>query len=544
MRIPGNTQVTSTRLAESVRYLARRASRTLVLPVTLGLVVAMPLAMLPNLELGASAASAAGVATGSPVSALPTNASASLPTVPGGRPGTGEGAILKTPVPSPGGLAPTARSTGASSDAVVGSPPIELLPSMLNVPNTIQPSGRDRSSSTYDSAHNQVVNFGGCTAGLSASCTAWSNQTHTFDGTHWTLQAPTTSPSGRTDQTLTFDPTTGTAVLFGGENASGALSDTWVWNGTTWTQSTGTTHPSARYGAVSAYLPSTGLVYLFGGKSSSSYLNDTWSWNGTTWTQLSPTTSPPVRALASMAYAGTLGPSANDLLLYGGTNSSGDLGDTWLWNGTNWSNPTLTEGPGPLEQSAIVYDPTMHVPLLYGGIDGTTVDTGLWAWNGSEWIEGAGNQAVGLYGMTMAQDPANGQLVINSGEYSSTSTNYETFKVDYINGHPQSGTQFNHPLDDRLTETIDPTTGALHLRQNDFNVNGVGMPLQIQQNLDYQNGCTSQYFGCNWTAGFLDVVTYSQPDGNSKAIQMPDGSITVCPWNGTTWACVSVQVFP
>jgi len=421
----------------------------------------------------------------------------------------------------------------------VGVPPVDVLPGMLNVPNgATQPNNTDRESATYDAAQNQVVDFGGCGSGMSASCTSWNSATWTFDGTHWAKQSPATSPSGRTDQTLTYDSASGTAVLFGGENASGALADTWTWNGATWTQSLGSVHPSARYGATAAYMPATGLVYLFGGRSASgAYLADTWTCNGTTWAQLSPATSPSGRYLASMAYSGTLGSSANDVLLYGGTNASGDLGDTWTWNGTTWSEPTLTEGPGPLEQAGFVYDPTMSVPLLYGGIDATTVDNYFWAWNGSEWIEGGGTDSVSLYGMAMAQDPANGQLVISGGEYSSTSTNYETFKVDYINGQPRSSTEFSAQLDDRLTQTVNPATTDVYLQQNDLDINGVGESLGFTQNFDMEGGCISRYLGCLWTAGILDVAAYPQPDGHSVVLVMSDGSFNLCSWVASAWVC-------
>jgi YD repeat-containing protein len=527
------------------RTASRRRPQSLVIAITLSLVGALPLAMLPNL-LTATPAGAAAVSlqAKSAISPKELATQPTLPTVSGGLPGTGEGTVGHGLTPTTTGetsVTPDGKESGITPEAVVGTPPVDVLPGFLNMPNgATQPNSTDRPSSTYDAAQNQVVDFGGCLGGtLSPSCTSWSSATWTFNGTNWTQQTPAASPSGRTNQTLTYDPSSSTAVLFGGENASGALSDTWVWNGTTWTQSTGTTHPSARYGATAAYEPSTGLVYLFGGKSSTgTYLNDTWSWNGSSWTQLTPATSPTGRALASLAYSGTVGTSANDLVLFGGTNSGGDLGDTWLWNGTTWSEPTLTEGPGPLEQTAFVYDPTMTVPLLYGGIDGTSVTSAMWAWNGSEWIEGGGTDIVYLYGMTMAQDPTNGQLVVNGGEYSSTSTNFETFSVEYINGHPRSSTEFNTQLDDRLTQTVNPTDTDVYLQQNDFDINGVGEPLDIAQNYDMEAGCLSKYVGCFWTAGILDVDAHPQPDGHSVALVLPDGSINLCQWGGgTTWTC-------
>jgi RHS repeat-associated protein len=520
----------------------------LAILIAVALAVALPVAMLPSSV--ARAAIAPQVASASkkspatkkaPAKATETASTVTLPTAPGGQAGTGEGALGSAGVPSPTGAStssPIATTSGdPDSDAIVGSPAQTLVPGMLNVPNTTQPNSTDRSSSVFDSSKDQVVNFGGCTSGVSSSCTAWSNKTWTFNGTNWILTSPATSPSARTNQVMAYDPSSNTTVMFGGENGSGALSDTWVWNGTTWTQSTGSTHPSARFGAQMAYLPSTGLVYLFGGQSGSTYLSDTWSWNGTTWTQLTPSTSPSARSLGMLAYAGTLGTSANDLILYGGTNSSGDLGDTWLFNGTTWSEPTLTAGPGPLEQGAMSYDPTMSVPLLYGGEDAGTVSNLIWAWTGSQWEEGLGPYTVALYGIAMAEDPTNGQLVVSGGQYSSSSANLETFKIDYLNSQPRSGTLFSTNLDDRLTQSVNPTSTDLMLSQTDINLAGIGLPLNLSQNFDYEGGCVSQYFGCLWSAGILDTVAYQQPDGHSVVLHMPDGSLTLCPWNGTTWVC-------
>ena len=528
--------------AEDGGHTRRGARSRLAVLVASVLAVAMPLAVLPALVLATTPVrAAAALPPAKPVAAKATElaATVSLPTVPGGQAGTGEGALSSPSVPSPSGGAParSSSSPGAGSDAIVGSPTQILMPAMLNVPNNTQPNSTDRSSSTFDSTLNQVVNFGGCTSGVSSSCTTWSNKTYTFNGTNWTLKSPATSPSARTNQVMVYDPSSNSTIMFGGENGSGALSDTWVWNGTTWTQSTGSTHPSARYGAQMAYLPATGKVYLFGGQSGSTYLSDTWSWNGSAWTQLTPTTNPSGRSMGSLAYAGTIGSSANDLILYGGTNTGGDLGDTWLFTGTNWSNPTLTAAPGPLEQGAMTYNPAMSVPVLYGGEDAGTVTNGMWAWTGSQWDEGIGANTLALYGIAMAQDPTNGQLVVSGGQYSSSSTNLETFKIDYLNSHPRSGNMFSTPLDDHFTQSVNPTSTDLMLTQADFNIQGVGLPLSITQNFDYESGCVSQYMGCLWSAGVLDVVAYQQPDGHSVVLKMPDNSLTLCPWNGTTWTC-------
>ena len=73
-----------------------------------------------------------------------------------------------------------------------------------------------------------------------------------------------------------------------------------------------------------------GRILLFGGSTLTGpggtglpvEFNDTWVWNGSTWSQKFPTSSPPPRSRGSMAYD----VSKNRLVLYGGTSNSGTLG--------------------------------------------------------------------------------------------------------------------------------------------------------------------------------------------------------------------------
>ena len=120
---------------------------------------------------------------------------------------------------------------------------------------------------------------------------------------------------------------TGQVVLFGGENASGALADTWTWNGSTWAQQSPAASPSPRaYAAMP--VPIGGDVVLFGGENGGTPLGDTWTWDGSTWAQQSPKKSPSPRYGAAMASG--LGISQIDL--FGGTGRGGPDGDTWTWH--------------------------------------------------------------------------------------------------------------------------------------------------------------------------------------------------------------------
>jgi hypothetical protein len=102
----------------------------------------------------------------------------------------------------------------------------------------------------------------------------------------------------------------------------------------------GATSPSARDGMGMAYDAARAEVVLFGGCCSGGLLNDTWIWDGTTWTEQHPTTSPSARSGMGMAYDAARG----EVVLFGGYNG-GLLNDTWTWDGTTWTEQHPTTSP-------------------------------------------------------------------------------------------------------------------------------------------------------------------------------------------------------
>jgi hypothetical protein len=68
----------------------------------------------------------------------------------------------------------------------------------------------------------------------------------------WTQESPATSPPARNGHAMAYDSAHGQVVLFGGV-ASGYLNDTWLWNGTNWTLQSPATSPPARYAHAMAY---------------------------------------------------------------------------------------------------------------------------------------------------------------------------------------------------------------------------------------------------------------------------------------------------
>jgi hypothetical protein len=152
-----------------------------------------------------------------------------------------------------------------------------------------QPSARSGAVMAYDTVRKQVVLFGGYGYGPSATQEAFAD-TWTWDGTDWTEQHPLTSPSPRAYAAGSYDSAHGQIVVFGGRDvghgATSDLSDTWTWTGVTWLARVAS-GPPAGINAIMSDAPTVGGTLMHGNA-----FGQTWAWNGATWTAVTTTTGP------------------------------------------------------------------------------------------------------------------------------------------------------------------------------------------------------------------------------------------------------------
>src|SRR6266849_8795767 len=131
------------------------------------------------------------------------------------------------------------------------------------------------SAMAYDSAHSQVVLFGGTLSDFTRS-----NETWVWDGSTWTKKSPATIPPARVAFAMAYDSARGQIVIFGGSGDGGFLTDTWVWDGINWTQKASGPGPRLHMGM--AYDAARQQAVLYGGSAGSpNPLGETWVWDGT-----------------------------------------------------------------------------------------------------------------------------------------------------------------------------------------------------------------------------------------------------------------------
>lgn len=170
-----------------------------------------------------------------------------------------------------------------------------------------------------------------------------------------------------------------------------------------------TGQPPARTEAAMAFDASDGTVVLYGGQGRSGSLGDTWIWDGSTWTQAHPSTSPPPLAGARMAYD----PISHDLVLIGGQRIRGSMFDGGVACSSAGSSGAAS-GSGSAPGGTATFIPPSNatpamapIPSATAGSPGRTPDctvtdvanANTWLWNGHDWSKAAGTTpSAGYFG--------------------------------------------------------------------------------------------------------------------------------------------------
>jgi hypothetical protein len=202
---------------------------------------------------------------------------------------------------------------------------------------------------------------------------------------------------------------------------SSFLNETWTWNGTDW-HNTGATliDPNGPLpGRINMAMTYDGYnVVLFGGQGAASglVLEDTWVWNGTAWTQKHPASAPFARWDAQFVNLGL------KAILFGGAGGSGSgvmLNETWQWDGNlqTWSQLTPTTSPPARVGHAMASNGSNEVVMFGGAISSGEFKNDTWTFNGTTWtlVHPATSPSARAYSV-MAYDSVNSKWVLFGGQ--------------------------------------------------------------------------------------------------------------------------------
>jgi hypothetical protein len=363
-------------------------------------------------------------------------------------------------------------------------------------------------------------------------CTSGSNQPENANHTWW---YDVLGQSGRDEQTSpeppfgalqsggAFDVAHNVFVMFGGASNVG----TWTYNAVanSWQQQTpgGTPPNSSLILPGVAYSSNAQQVFLYGGFAGpSTYYSDLYTYNVSSniWTKITPVggVEPPARYRTNFAYDST----NNVFLLFGGTNASGVLGDTWVYNpATNtWTqlNPVQSPSINSVSDFArLSYDSDHNVFVLghkgiggYFGGNWTTLPFQTWLFR----YNGAGPNAGTL---TSTAQPAAGGLNRNTVSWAKDPTLASSGSSLYV-----AWTETGSPFD--LTAAASP-----HIFANQYassNWMPVGSSYQSISGAEVQANAPSIALvgGTPWVSWYApSLPTYG------------DAKIYAGNWNGTTW---------
>ena len=149
-----------------------------------------------------------------------------------------------------------------------------------------------------------------------------------------------------------------------------------------WTQRA-VTAPPARSSSPAAYDVFRGVTTVFGGNAGSTTpLGDTWEWNGSQWSPRIALVRPSARWGHGLVFDGKRG----KVVLFGGFDGTSVRNDTWEWDGAVWQQRSIANPPPARAFHGMAYDSARGVTVVFGGEGAGNVSLAdTWEYNGVAW---------------------------------------------------------------------------------------------------------------------------------------------------------------
>ncbi len=278
--------------------------------------------------------------------------------------------------------------------------------------------------------------------------------------------------------------------------------------------------------------------------------------------------TPPARSDAAIAYD----PLTGQVVMFGGLGDNGSLGDTWIWNGADWTQEVLSPSPLSRTGASMVYDPKLHGLVLFGGGPDQPISVSqqanldaTWLWTGTGWKRidtphdptSNGLGGIGVSG-AMAYDATTGRVVLVTSatgiHFIACSAETWTFDgSDWLLQKPAT------PLPAAVATVVDETqTGdviaVLHARAAvaPAGLAGTSCAAGSTAARALPTSSTWRWTGSNWK----EISSGSEPEGSALALASNGTSVQLSPvsgasmvlsdnnealwsWNGSRWSEVA-----
>jgi hypothetical protein len=266
-------------------------------------------------------------------------------------------------------------------------------------------------SMAYDPADGYVLYLpGGNCTGQSSQASVW-----TFSAGQWTPHPSWTAPTNGSYFALVWDPATRYVLGYDGAQS-------WSFSGGTFQNLTPhlSSSPTHRTGSSMVYDAADGVVLLFGGTTRSGNLNDTWVFNGTGWRHLATFYAPP----AGADYPISFDPATGRVVMLTDPPSLSESSPcrlrcnyTWTYVSGGWTNASIAVGDPPSGYWTFVSDPAANCSLLIGWPDAqpSLVHGDVWAIGSGAWVNRTRGFGPESYGIGPVQYPAS--LVYDAADH-------------------------------------------------------------------------------------------------------------------------------
>jgi hypothetical protein len=250
------------------------------------------------------------------------------------------------------------------------------------------------------------------------------------------------------------------------------------------------------------------------------------------WKQLSPPNSPPGRSLFAMVYD----PISKKVIAFGGSGATGNLNDTWAFDGTTWTKINTTGAPSARNGVTLAYDRPTKKLVMFGGYSGSKYLSDTWTFDGatSTWTQvNMPTPPPKATGTMLFSDPVTGRAMMFGG-YDAT----QPVPV-YANTYLWAGTHWKklHPATIPLPRAWGIATLDV-ARHNVVLTGGVGDTIRTDNTWTWDGADWTQVFPATQIQGLFDAAYAYDPA--AQAVVVFGGVAESWEWDGTTW----IQVVP